>query len=113
MKYSEDKYKVFFDKKNRKVIAISTYAGKPVKGYAKADPRDEYDIEAGKKLAIARCNQKIAEKRAKRAGSKVSKAMEELIEAQKYLTRMQHYLVDANVAADEAEKNVESILKNI
>ena len=70
--FGKEKYRVFVDQNQRKVIAVSTYAGKNVKGYAKADPRDTFDIEKGTELAIARCNAKIAEKRAKRATSKVS-----------------------------------------
>ena len=49
------------------VIAQSTFAGKPVFGIAKCDPRDEFDLEEGKKLAAARCNTKIAKKRRNRA----------------------------------------------
>ena len=46
-----------------KVIAVSTYAGKTVRGIAICSPEDKFDIEFGKKLAAARCNEKVAEKR--------------------------------------------------
>ena len=77
MKYSLDKYKYFtyYDKNGKKTVsAVSTYAGKTVKGYAKCDPRDTYDFEAGKRLAAARCNQKVAQKRARRAATKFAEA---------------------------------------
>lgn len=50
-----------------KVIALSTYAGKVVRGIAKCSPQDKFDEEYGKALAAARCNLKVAEKRFKRA----------------------------------------------
>lgn len=108
--YSEDKYKIFVDEKHRKIIAVSTYAGKNVKGYAKADTRDEFDIEKGKKLAIARCNYKIAEKRAKRANMKVSKAIDELAKATNHSIKMQEYLADANEALAIATEKVKSLI---
>ncbi len=111
--YGKEKYRVFVDQNQRKVIAVSTYAGKNVKGYAKADPRDTFDTEKGTDLAIARCNAKIAEKRAKRAASKVSEALQELVEAQKHLKKMQEYLVDANEACDVANANVVAIEKTL
>ena len=50
-----------------KVIALSTYAGKTVRGVATCSEKDKFDLEVGKKLAAARCNSKVAEKRYKRA----------------------------------------------
>lgn len=59
--------KYHFIKTRNKIIAMSTFAGKTVKGVAKLNPKDEYDEEFGKRLAAARCNLKIAQKRCKRA----------------------------------------------
>ena len=69
--YDINKYKCYgYDEKNEDgsirahcVVAISTYAGKTVKGYAKCHPDDTWDWEKGKALAIARCAEKIAAKR--------------------------------------------------
>ena len=48
---------------DNKIVVVSKYAGNYVRGVAKCDPGDEYDVEYGKKLATARCDQKVAEKR--------------------------------------------------
>lgn len=105
MKYSLDKYK-FYQYKNENggitLAAASTYGGKTVKGYAKCDPRDEFDFEKGKDLAAARCNAKIAEKRVARASRKYLEAKAALVEAQDFFNRMYSYYVDAVDAADEA-----------
>ena len=70
--YPIEKYQ-FYTTKN-KVVAVSTYAGKTVRGIAKADPRDNFDLEAGKKLAAARCAARIAMKRKSRAQKEFDKA---------------------------------------
>lgn len=113
MKFSLDKYKfAFFKDENGKatVSARSTYAGKTVKGYAKCDPRDNYDVESGKALAAARCNAKIAEKRVARAQRQVAKAAQMVKDAQAYEAKMKAYLSDSIVEADDAEAHVADLL---
>jgi hypothetical protein len=65
MRKSEYKYKI--DEDHRTVVAFSTFAGKVVTGVARCADVDTFDVEAGKKLAAARCSVKIAAKRMKRA----------------------------------------------
>ena len=58
-------YKYFVS--GNKVIAVSTYAKKTVRGVAKCSSADDFDEEKGKKLAAARCNLKVSQKRYDRA----------------------------------------------
>lgn len=60
-KFPVDKYRYIVT--DNMVIAISSYAGKLVKGVAKCDPSDTFDVEKGKLLAAARCNEKVCSKR--------------------------------------------------
>ena len=46
MEYSLDRYNYYTTQ--NKVIAVSTYAGRTVKGIAKCDPRDTFSIDSGK-----------------------------------------------------------------
>lgn len=86
-----------------RVVAMSSFAGKPVKGYADCHPNDEFDLEYGKALAAARCGEKIAAKRCKRAYSKVDEARALANAALVHLQKMMKYEADAefhyNVAA--------------
>lgn len=113
---SNPKYKFYVngDKHSvRQVIAVSTYAGKPVRGIAKCDPRDDFSIDTGKKLAAARCNLKVAIKRKKRAQEQVEKAQ---AEAQRLLRRyneMQQYLIDANEKVIAAHVELDNLLNEI
>ena len=110
MKYSLSKYKFFNYKDiNGKdtIAAMSTYAGKTVKGYAKCNPCDTMDIEKGKTLAAARCNEKIAMKRVKRAEKKFAEAQQNLINAKRFYADMERYYLDANSQLVEAQKNID------
>ena len=99
MRYPLEKYKYFVAHKEDgapyKVIATSTYGGRSVKGISKCDPRDSFSIEKGKKLAAARCNFKVAQKRIKNAEAAFAKASEEYIKAMNRLSEMQKFVSDA------------------
>ena len=116
MRFDLSKYKfAFFKDENGKttISARSTYAGRTVKGYAKCDPRDSYDVETGKELAAARCNSKIANKRMARAQKQVAKAAQMVKDAQAYEARMKAYLSDSIVEADNAEAHVADLLSKM
>ena len=103
--YPISKYKFFMTPDN-KVIAVSTYAGKTVKGVAKTDPRDKFDEVFGKELAAARCAAKVAKKRRARAAKMMRKAQIQLNIAQRYVDRMRAYEADAVKEYEEAVFNV-------
>lgn len=49
------KYKFHIDRDSRKVICITKYHGKTIRGIAKCSENDAWDVEKGKKLAFQRC----------------------------------------------------------
>ena len=108
MEYSIDKYR--FHSSNNKVVAISSYAGKTVRGIAKCDPEDTFSIEAGKAIASARCNEIIAEKRLKRAEKQYNEACENYLKAHNALNRMSRYFTDASNSLNSARKHTEEVL---
>ena len=109
MEYSKYKYA----QTGNKVIAISTYAGRTMKGVAKADPRDAFSLEDGKKLAAARCNAKIATKRTKNAEAQLNKAKAALELAEARYNKMTAYFNDASFAEGAAINEVDCILSEI
>ena len=102
--YPMEKYKYYTT--NNKVIAVSTYAGKTVRGVAKCDPRDTFDLEKGKILAAKRCNEKVAKRRYARAQKRVKEAARDLQTAQNRYHKMLQYMNDAHDAYGQAEKDV-------
>ena len=95
------------------VVAISTYAGKNVRGYAKLNPEDDWNWEAGRDLTIARCNERIAEKRMKRAQKKLVGAQTQLNDAMKYLSKMSNYAVDSAKEYAEATSHTAKLISKM
>lgn len=109
--YPFEKYRFYVGK--NKIVAVSTYAGKTVRGVAKCDPRDEFDIEKGKALAAARCAERVAAKRQARAKVEFNRACINFAKAQKRLADMNVYVVDSKKAVIAAKENINTILKDM
>ena len=110
--YPIEKYHFYTNHKD-KVIAVSTYEGRPVRGVAKCDPRDGFNLEKGKQLAVARCAEKIARKRARRADREYRYAIDAQERATRRLDKMNDYKSDAKQAVIEASQNVKKILETM
>lgn len=93
MDYPIEKYR--FIQAGDKVIAISTFAGKTVRGMAKCDPRDDFDIETGKEIAATRCAYKVAKRRVARAKKKNAEAIARFKQAANYRDKMRQYELDS------------------
>ena len=96
-----------------KVIAVSTYAGKTVRGIAICSPEDEFDIEFGKKLAAARCNEKVAEKRLNRASNKFNALLDERNELFVKLENAEDYYHNSYVAYNEAAQETDQLIASL
>ena len=105
------KYK-FYDNGN-KVIAVSSYAGRPVRGIAKCDPRDFFDKEKGMRLAEARCNLKVAEKRAARSEDQYEAAIVAVRQAERRLDNMKDYFDESHAKLAMAKAHLEGILSTM
>ena len=102
-----------FIEAGNKIICISTYAKKVVKGIAKCSPNDNFDIEIGKKLAQLRCDEKVADKRADRALDKYLEAENILFKAKAYYDDMRKYYLDSEDKHDKALAELLDFQKNI
>lgn len=112
--YPYEKYHYFSDGRT-KVVALSTYAGKPIRGIAKCDPQDKFNAEVGRKLAAARCNYKIAVKRYENALRQYDYAEQDFIKADEHMMAMRDYLNNAQknlVNADEVLSAIERELED-
>lgn len=96
------KYRIYTANRDKTVIAVSSFAGKTVKGIAKCDPKDTPDLEKGITLAILRCDEKITAKKITRGKEKVETAAKELEFAQTKYEKAIQYLVDADKAHTNA-----------
>ena len=94
-----------------KVIALSTYAGKTVKGVAKCHLHDieNYTLGDGMELAAARCGVNVAEKRVKRAIDKMAEALNVLNEAEIYYRKMCEYMKNSRADLEEAKTHLDEV----
>ena len=114
--YPLEKYQyVTYTRKDgiKEVVALSTYAGKTVRGVAKCDPNDEYNMGKGMELAAARCNAKIAKKRKAAAMKAHREAVIAFNEAKIRLADMENYVTDSQCRESEAKDYLNSLLTEI
>lgn len=98
-----------------KVIALSTYGGRTVRGVAKCHPGDTFNEDVGKAqaLAAARCNEKIATKRYARARQKYNEMVQELHQMEAKAHKVADYLHDSHEAYKEAKEIVSEVRSGI
>lgn len=96
-----------------KVIVTSTYAGKTVRGIAKCSSEDNFDLEIGKQLAKARCDEKVAYKRMRSAQRRLEHTRQVVSDILAYLHKIEEYESDAHMAwvyARDERQNLEETL---
>ena len=110
MSFPLEKYRYYVT--DKKVVAVSTYAGRTVRGVAVCHPDDKFDVEFGKRVAAAKCNERIGAKRLARAADKVMEADRLVVEALRHQSRMHSYYQDAFVAYNDAAVEYDTLVKN-
>ena len=109
--YPIEKYRFYTN--GSRVIAVSTYAGRTVRGVATCHDGDEFSLEKGKKLAALRCAEKIAKKRVARANRKVDEVYWAYVDAEAYLNKMVDYKDDALYELNEVITAKNDLLNNL
>lgn len=104
-------YKYYTD--NKHVYAVSTYAGKTVKGTATCHENDIFNLEIGKDIATARCNEKVAKKRLNRADRKLREAELALTKARGIYNDMYDYYRRSYEAYYDAKRETKNLLSEI
>ena len=102
-------YKFYTDKENKKVFAVCHYAGQAIRGVAKCSPEDNFDLESGKKLAVARAEVKVAKAKIRNATKKYLDAARAADAAQKRYDDMKQFYMDAVDQLDEAKEALHNI----
>ena len=109
--YPLEKYR--FYQAGNKIVAVSTYGGRTVRGVAICHPDDKFDMNLGKQLAAARCNEKVAAKRYARATQRYKAAEVAYREASEEIDRMSDYRNDAFIAMNEASQAVDALVAEV
>lgn len=109
----EDSRYVYYSNGVDKIIAVSHYAGRTVRGIAKCNPADKFDVEKGKQLAHKRCEIKIHSKRLKRANEEYEKAVKQFHEANERLHKMSSYVSDSYEAWKNSMNDYEKLIEDM
>lgn len=126
MIYPVEKYKIYNGRKHfddgskdgiylPQIVAVSTYAGRVVRGVATCDPKDieNFNFEKGRKLAVTRCAAKIAKKRIKRAARKLNEAAAALDAAKAHYVNMEAYYNEASIDEATLENELSCLAKEM
>ena len=93
------------------VTCTTHFAGLPVVGVAKCDPLDEFDENYGKRLAKARADAKVAEKRQQTARRQLTQALDDLERAKRLIAKKQAYFDGATVERIMCDCEVDQIIE--
>ena len=107
------KYKYIVLEKDRKVIALSTYDGKTVRGVAVCSDADEFDVQKGKELAAARCALKIAHRRLRNANETCAFSIRARDSWDNRVEKDMKFVEDATKQVEEAIDNLHTLLLNL
>lgn len=97
----------------KRIICVSSYAGKKVRGVAICAENDEFSEEKGMALAKARVDVEISRRRQLRAFQKLDEAEAALGAAERELDRMTVYSAEAGEQLEAANAALEEILKTM
>lgn len=98
-------------KVGNKIICVSTFAGKKVRGVAICSPKDNFNEATGKNIARARCDVKVAEKRIKLAHQLANEAFDNMTKATDRLNKMEEYYSDAIERYEDAQNALTTMLE--
>ena len=93
-----------------RISAGARFAGNWVWAHAARHPDDEYDEDFGKKLAAARCNQKIANLRYRRAEKNYQEKLRVLREVENEFAEACEYLSNSYILRKRAIMRVFDLL---
>lgn len=97
-----EKYHFYYHEENRTIVCTTLYKGQMVRGIAKCNPDDEFNLEGGKKLAYLRCKAKFARKKLRRATKARDDAFIVANRANHYLEKAREFVADSEMLLDNA-----------
>lgn len=112
----EDRYKIYSYTREdgvKETVAVSTYAGKKVKGKAVCDPTDEYNEAIGKELAKLRCAVKVDAKRVRRAIDERQELLKLQEKVEALIQKNKRYLVDSLKREEEDGARLNDLLDEL
>lgn len=108
-----DKCNFYLDTKAKTVVCATMYKNERIRGIAKCDPEDEFDIDIGKVLAYSRCRQKLAKKKLAHAKRVYDKALNDQDRARKNVLKALSFLHDSEEYLKRSNADVIELTKRL
>ena len=108
-----DKCNFYIDKKNRTVVCATTYKNERLRGIAKCDPADDFDIDVGKVLAYARCRQKLAKKKLAHSKKVYAKALADELKAKNNAMKAFVFMHDSEEYLRQSNNELKELNKRL
>ena len=102
------KYHFYYNAENNSVICTTSYKNQTIRGVAKCDPEDNFNMKDGKKLSYLRCRKKHAKKKRNRAHKAYRDAIVALSTAQENLNNMRGFFEDAEMQLQNVTEELET-----
>lgn len=97
-----EKYHFYYHAETNTIVCTTLYKGQMVRGIAKCNNEDIFDLDTGKKLAYLRCRQKFMRKKLRRAQKVFNETYREVERAQRNLSKSGKFLDDSEDQLDVA-----------
>lgn len=104
-KYGE-KYHFYHTANNRTVVCTTLYKGQIIRGVAKCNQEDEFDLEFGKDYAYLRCRQKFMLKKLKRAKKTKDEAIISVARANNNLWKANEFVGDVEIQLENVNREL-------
>ena len=101
-----EKYHFYHNVETGVVVCTRLYKGQIIRGTAKCDPKDRFDIETGKKLAYLRCKHKLLHKKLKRAKTVHAEAIRECAKTQNAYRAAEEFMHDVVMQLDTLDNEL-------
>ena len=104
-------YNFFTDGKG-KIICVTHYRGKAIRGVAKCSPNDNFNEEKGKEIAKLRCEYKLEKKRFNDFEKRYIKICNEKKRIQWQFEKICKNFTDSNVKCSCIEEELKEVLRD-
>lgn len=101
-----NKYHFYHNIETGTVVCTRLYKGRTIRGVAKCDPKDKFNIETGKRLAYMRCKQKFMRKKLKHARDICVEAIKEYVKAQNTYNIALEFVNDVEMQLDALNNEI-------
>ena len=105
----DNKYHFYYNIDSEVVVCTTKYRGKIIRGVAKCNPGDCFDLTTGKNLAYLRCKQKCAKKKLSRAYEVYGYAADNEERIRKSVLSAYEFVSDALEQLDEANNELSKL----